>query len=199
MGSVPWWGLLSSGAAPVLLIGGWTLAGALQPAGFDPLVESISALAARDAASREVMSLAFFGVGICHLTTAAALRPVPTSARALLAIGGVATIGVAALPLPGGGADSLPHAAAAIVALVAIAAWPALAGRPHSIPVLRPLWCVGMAAVLLLHVGWFFVSVVADAPLLGLSERIAAGAQSMWPFVVVAALRHMTRAAVADG
>ena len=28
---VPWWGVLSSVAAPVVLIGGWTVAAALQP------------------------------------------------------------------------------------------------------------------------------------------------------------------------
>ena len=28
---VPWWGVVSSGAAPVLLVGGWTLAAWLQP------------------------------------------------------------------------------------------------------------------------------------------------------------------------
>ena len=195
---MPWWGLLSSSAAPVLLIGGWTLSAAQQPAGFDPLVESISELAAADAANREVMSLALFGVGICHLVTAIALRPVPIPARALLAIGGMATIGVAALPLPSGVADSLPHATAATVALVAIAVWPALAGR-HSMPVLRPQLCMGVAAVLLLLVGWFFVSVVTEAPLSGLSERIAAGAQSAWPFAVVAALRHTSRTAAAAG
>ena len=29
---VPWWGLVSSALAPVLLIGGWTVAAGVQPA-----------------------------------------------------------------------------------------------------------------------------------------------------------------------
>lgn len=104
-------------------------------------------------------------------------------------------MGVAALPLPGGQAESLPHAAAAIVALVTIAAWPAMAGRRDDALVLRPVVGAGMAAVLLLLVSWFFGSVLTEAPLLGLSERVAAGAQAAWPLLVVAALRRTSPSA----
>ncbi len=199
---MPWWGLVSSSAAPVLLIGGWTVAAALQPSGFDPYVESISALASRDATNSWLMSLAFLGVGLCHLATAMALRPVAPAARVLLGVGGVATVAVAAFPLPGAEAHSVPHAIAATVAFVALAAWPALAASPdvatqQSAPVLRRHICVGAATVLLLLVGWFFAVVVSGGPSLGLSERIAAGAQSVWPFVVVVALRPTRQAPAA--
>jgi hypothetical protein len=43
---VPWWGVVSAAAAPVLLVGGWTLAAGLQPGSFDPVADTISALAA---------------------------------------------------------------------------------------------------------------------------------------------------------
>jgi hypothetical protein len=43
--ATPWWGVLSSAAAPTLLIGGWTLAAAQQDTGFDSLTQTISALA----------------------------------------------------------------------------------------------------------------------------------------------------------
>ncbi|MBA2310412.1 MAG: DUF998 domain-containing protein, partial [Pseudonocardiales bacterium] len=56
MRSVPWWGVLSSAAAPVLLIGGWTVAAVRQPAVFDSTVDTISALAALDATDRVVMT-----------------------------------------------------------------------------------------------------------------------------------------------
>ena len=52
MSLIPWWSLLSSGAAPILLIGGWTAASTLQPAGFDPLSYTISALASDSATDR---------------------------------------------------------------------------------------------------------------------------------------------------
>ena len=45
MRGVPWWGVISAAAAPVLLIGGWTVAAGLQPR-FDPVSDTISALAA---------------------------------------------------------------------------------------------------------------------------------------------------------
>ena len=102
----PWWGLASSLAAPVLLVGGWTWAAARPSGGFDPVVETISALAARDADDRWIMTTALLGVGACHLTTAAALRGAALPGRLVLAAGGVATVLVAAFPLPGGGGSS---------------------------------------------------------------------------------------------
>jgi hypothetical protein len=64
-----WWALLSSTAAPVLLIGGWTLAATRQPAGFDSTRDTISALAALDARDRWIMTVALAGVGVAHLAT----------------------------------------------------------------------------------------------------------------------------------
>ena len=46
MRDVPWWGVVSSVAAPVLLVGGFTVAASLQP-GFNPVADTVSALAAR--------------------------------------------------------------------------------------------------------------------------------------------------------
>ena len=45
MPGVRWWGRISAAAAPVLLIGGWTVAAGLQPH-FDPVSDTVSALAA---------------------------------------------------------------------------------------------------------------------------------------------------------
>ena len=49
-------GCVSSAAAPVLLIGGWTVAAGRQRGGFDPVVETISALAAHGADDRWLMT-----------------------------------------------------------------------------------------------------------------------------------------------
>ena len=43
---VPWWGVVSSAMAPVLLVGGWTVAAGRQPPAFDPVADTVSALAA---------------------------------------------------------------------------------------------------------------------------------------------------------
>ena len=63
MRNVPWWGVLSSSAAPVLLAGGWTIATSLPPRSFDPMTDTVSALAALGAADRWVMTLTFLVVG----------------------------------------------------------------------------------------------------------------------------------------
>jgi len=49
---VPWWGVLSAAGAPVLLVGGWTVAAALQPGSFSQVTSTISALAAYDFTAR---------------------------------------------------------------------------------------------------------------------------------------------------
>jgi hypothetical protein len=123
--TVPWWGLLSSVAAPVLLVGGWTIAAQRQPAGFDTVRDTISALAARDATDRWLMTVALLGVGVCHLVTAAALRPAAVPGRVVLATGGIATVAVALFPLPSGDGRSGAHSVAAAVAFVSLTLWPA--------------------------------------------------------------------------
>jgi hypothetical membrane protein len=180
---VPWWGQVSSAAAPVFLIGGWTVAATRQPSGFDSTVNSISSLAAVGAADRWLMTSALVATGVCHLLTAGALRPVRWWGRALIALGGVGTLLVAAAPLPVEG-GSTPHRFAAATAFVALAAWPAAAG-----PALPVRARVGAAVVLLGLVAWFGVELGAQSERVGLAERVAAGAQTIWPFLVVSALR----------
>lgn len=181
----PWWGLLSSAAAPVLLIVGWTVAASRQRSGFDPVRETISALAARGADDRWLMTTALAGLGACHLTTALALRSAARPGRLLLAVGGVATVLVAAFPLPADDSGSAAHTAAAGVAFGSLAAWPLVAGRTSSAVVpLRTGVSVGAGAALLGLVGWFFVELAADSDRVGLSERVAAGSQAVWPLAV---------------
>ncbi|MER6594606.1 DUF998 domain-containing protein, partial [Micromonospora purpureochromogenes] len=128
---VPRWALLSSAAAPVLLVCGWTLAAARQPGGFDPVADTISALAARDARDRWIMTLGLLGLGLCHCLTAAGLRPPRPAGRLLLALGGIATLGVAAFPLPARQGSANAHGLIASVAFGALELWPAQAAHPR--------------------------------------------------------------------
>jgi hypothetical protein len=41
---VPWWGVVSSAASPVLMAGGWTIAAMLQPPSFNPVANTVSSL-----------------------------------------------------------------------------------------------------------------------------------------------------------
>ncbi len=200
---VPPWALLSAGAAPVFLVGGWLLGAARQPGGFDQVSGTISALAAVGAADRWIMTLGLVGLGLCHCVTAAGLRPLAVGGRALLALGGVATLAVAAFPLPADG-GSAPHALAAAVAFGALAVWPAFApagtggpraGRPRG-DALRPggghpahhthgraAWAA-LAVGLLVPVAWFAIELATGGERIGLAERVAAGAEALCPALV---------------
>jgi uncharacterized protein DUF998 len=202
MRTVPGWGVVTSAAAPVLLIGGWTLAARLQPGRFDQVSGTISALAADDAAHRWVMTTALVGVGAAHVGTALALRPAAPIARLLLATGGVATVLVAANPLPAGGGPAPEHALAAGVAFVALATWPVLSWRhrptapdPRPVSPFRPAVALAAAGVLIGVLGWFFVELTQDTDRVGLSERAAAGTQALWPLAAVLLARRSGRRA----
>jgi hypothetical membrane protein len=189
----PFWGLISSAAAPVLLIGGWTVAAGRQRPAFDSVAGTISDLAAHHADDRWLMTTALAGLGICHVVTAVALRDAATAGRVVLAAGGVATLLVAATPLPADGAGSLPHTVAAGSAFVALAAWPAVAHRPGSPWALRRGPATAAAAALLGLLGWFAVEYVADGGRIGLAERWAAGAEALWPMAVAWSSRFSGR------
>ncbi len=184
--TVPRWALASAIAAPVAMIGGWTLAATRQPS-FDPAQETISALAASTATDPWIMTTGLAITGVAHMVTAAGLRPVPGRARVLHALGGAATLAVALLPV-----DAAPqaHGIAAGIGFGALALWPALAGRRGATGVLRPALTVGASAALVGLLGWFVVELQGGGDLTGLSERAVAGAQAVWPLVVVVALRR---------
>jgi hypothetical membrane protein len=202
MSAVPAWGLVSSVAAPVLLIGGWTVAARVQPSGFDSVTDTISALAANDASHRWVMTAALAGVGAAHVTTALALRAAAAPARWVLATGGVATALVAAFPLPSNHGSSTPHSVAAGVAFVSLGVWPVLSWRRRraerveaaSVPIpFRPVVALAASGVLLAGLGWFFAELFQDGDQVGLSERVAAGSQALWPLAAVLITRRTAR------
>jgi hypothetical protein len=189
---VAWWGLVSSAVAPVLLVGGWTIAAALQPRSFNAVTGTISSLAAEGATDRWVMTLALAGVGTCHVLTGLALRPASSAGRLILMTGGVATVLVAANPEPAGGGGSLPHTVWAAIGFIALAVWPLAARkRGASVPAgLRPGVCAGATGVLLGLLVWFGVELIAGGRQVGLAERVLAGAQAVWPLAVVLACQR---------
>lgn len=184
---------MSSAVAPVAMVGGWTLAAALQP-DFDAVSGTISALAAAPATAPAVMTAGLGLTGLCHVVTAFGLRPVPRAGRLLLALGGVGTAAVAALPVT---TWSQSHGAAAGVAFVALSVWPAAAWRRDGDGALGRRTAAVAAGVLTTTLGWFLLELQhatpADGALTGLAERVLAGAQSVWPLAAVLALRRTSR------
>ena len=180
----------SATLAPVALIGGWTWAAARQPPAYSPTHDTISALAARSASDRWIMTAALAVLGACHVITASGLIEARVAARTLFALGGLATIAVAALPQPSPG-----HVPAATTGFVLLAVWPARSDVPS-----RPL-ARAATAVMIVLLGWLAVE-IGHGDLLGLSERTVAGAQAMWPLAVVLTLvvtRRRDRSSCTDG
>ena len=162
------WVWVSAVAAPLFLIGGWSLAQTRQPDSYDAVRDTISALAARGANDRWIMTAALAGLGASYVITAAGFWTLGPTARTVLAVGGAATIAVAASPQP-----SAAHVPAATIGFVALAIWP-LALGPR---VRAARW---VAVTLLALVAWFGIA-LASGSLVGLSERVLAGAEALTP------------------
>lgn len=187
---VPWWGMVSSTASPVVLIGGWTVAAMLQPPSYSPMADTVSALAAPGATDRWVMTLVFVVVGICDVLTGAALRPAATAGRLILIAGAIAGMQVAANP-EHATSFSFPHAIWASLGFAGLAAWPLGAWRSgRSVPWgCKKAVSFGAVAVQLILLAWFLTELVSGSGLVGLAERVAAVAQAIWPLVVVLSCR----------
>jgi hypothetical membrane protein len=165
------------------------LAQSRQPPGYNPVRDTISALAAHGATDRWVMTTALAGVGVCHVITALGLRPATPVGRTILAVGGGATILLAlAFPQPAHG-NSEAHTVAATVAFAALGAWPGFAprGRPAP-PLLTRAVSTAASVVMLGLVAWFAIELHGGQR--GLAERAAAGAQALWPLAVVVTTRR---------
>jgi hypothetical membrane protein len=190
----------------VSLIGGWSVAAALQSGGFDAVTGTISALAAVGADQRWVMSVAIAVTGVCHMITAAALQPAAPRGRLLLALGGAATVLVALLPLGAPSPVPLLHGAAALAAFVLLGVWPAAAPAPADARMDAPAaWGLRRgvsrtaAAVLLTLTAAFLVASVTGMHAVGAVERAAAAAQALWPAVVVASVPRLRQPSALDG
>jgi hypothetical membrane protein len=185
--------VLSAAAAFVFLVGGCTVATALQPASFDWLASTVSTLTEREAADPWVMTAAFAVTGGCVMATALALRPAAAPGRLILAAGGAASVLVAANPEHVGG--SLPHGLWAAVTFAALIAWPIGAWRRGpSVPWgLRPAVSAAAVVVLLALLAWYLTELTSRGGLTGLAERVMGTAQVGWPLVVVLSGRRPAR------
>jgi hypothetical membrane protein len=194
---VPWWALASAGTAPVLLVGGFTIAAARQPSGFDSIRDTISSLAALGATDRWIMTTALAGLGACYAATGFGLRPAGPVGRTLLVGGGLATMLVAAFPQPAHG-NAVSHTVAATLAFTTLGAWPVFAARRRTgIPLLTRRASVAATAAMFALLLWFVLEVNGSHR--GLAERCAALAEAMWPLLVVVSSRLAPRGIDRDG
>jgi hypothetical membrane protein len=186
MRGVAWWGVIFAVAAPVLLIGGWTVAAGLQPH-YDPVSDTVSNLAAVGATDRWVMSLVFLLVGACYIVTALALKAARAPGRLVLIGGAIAGMLVAFNPEHAGGFGSVPHFVFACIGFAGLTLWPAAAAkRGPAVPWgLRKAPAAAAVAVQFALLGWFGAELILGAHQVGLAERIMGAAQAVWPLAVV--------------
>ena len=167
------WVPVSATLAPAALIGGWSVAASRQANGYSSARDTISALAGQGATDGYIMASGLAMLGLCHVATAAGFTDIGRTSRAVLAIGGVATVVVAALPQPNTG-----HVPAATVGFLALAVWPG-ASR------LRFRGARATAVILLCLLAWLALE-LRGGSLLGLSERVLAGAEAFTPLAFAA-------------
>lgn len=184
---VPWWGIASSAASPVLLAAGWTIAASLQTRPYDPVANTVSGLAGIGATDRWVMTLAFALTGACDIVTGLALRPARTAGRLVLMAGGAAGSLLAAIPVHTGDGAPRSHILLAALGVAALAVWPVAASRRGpAVPwALRRGASIRIAVTLLVLVAWLCIELITSAGQAGLAERVVGEAQAACPFVVV--------------
>jgi hypothetical protein len=189
---VPWWTVVSAGLSPVLATGGWLIAGAVQPASYSPIRETVSVLAGHAGTDRWIMTGALFLVGGFQLVTAAGLAGVRVPARIVLAVAGLSSIGIAASPEPASGSTP-QHLAWTSLGAVAIAVWPALVARraPPRPLILSGYGCAVLTAVFIALLGWLVIETQGGSDL-GLAERLFLSIETCCPFIVAIALRQTT-------
>jgi hypothetical membrane protein len=182
--------IVSAWLAPVLFIGGTVVAGLSSP-GYDPIRQTISELAAGDAPTRVFATTFFVLTGICHLVTVAFARGIGPPGRITFLVGALASLGVAAFPLPSAAGSSAIHNSFATVGFLLLALWPVLGMRlrPGYPWLVRPAGSI-LGTVVLTAIGVWFLAVwlTHSSPYIGLLERLAADAESLWPAFVVTAL-----------
>ncbi len=182
---------MSAASAPVVLLASASIARSLHSRSYDPVSQTLSALAA-DGRGEWVMTAGLAISAGCQIVTAVGLRVLPLLARIALALAGCCGLAVAALPDRLGTATA--HVAATGLAATLLAIWPLLTvplARPRSWT-RRARWSVFVSVLLVGLLIWMCYDAWRGIQL-GLSERTAATAEMLWPLVVVISARHRLR------
>jgi hypothetical membrane protein len=192
---VPGWAVGTALLAPLVLIGGWLIAGALQPTSYSPMRETMSVLAGQSGTDRWVMTTALLVVGSCQIATGAGLAGVGKPARVLLILTGLSTLGIAATPEPATGPTSR-HLAFAVSCVVTTAVWPVLVARrpPPRSWILNVYGCATVTVVFGGLSCWLLIAARDGGGELGMVERLTSAVQGLFPLVVALALRQTARA-----
>lgn len=189
---------LALGAAPVVFVAGWAVAGATW-ASYSTQRQAISDLAAVDSPRRWPMFVVFVAYGLLMLVGSMALRRSRLRAAwPLAALNGLALLGVAVTPIHHSGWLDARHGNAALLSYFTIAALPVFgatglaAGRRWAVIASVVVGAASLASLAMAYgndyVGWF--------------QRTGAGLSNVWTLAVAVVLftgRLATPAATEPG
>ena len=192
MRTVPRWAIGSAVTAPTSLIVGDAIAQHLDTGPYDPMSQTLSVLAAHGGGST-AMTAAFVVTACCHVVTAAGLKPLRPAPRVALATAGACGLAVAVFRQPMQG-SSVMHLLSATAVMMILTVWPLLAmTRDPAAPGARRVrYATAATSVLALLLGWLFVH-TQGGDMLGLSERTAVVAQTVWPIAVATTMWRRER------
>lgn len=180
-------------AAPVAFVAAWVTGGLLTDA-YDPLQDAISQLAAEGASTRPLMTGGMVAFGVLVPVWARTLgdRLGSPALRRVVTTAGIATLGVAVLPLTeqGGTTQDALHAVAAGVSYVAMAATPVVAA-----PLLRRRGR-SRAAMASVAVGVVSAAALVGSLLVGDDSSVGSGGLQRLGLTVVDAWHVAAAAAV---
>jgi hypothetical membrane protein len=164
--------------------------------GFDSVRQTISELAADDAPTHILMTVAFVVSGTCHLVTAYFTPAIGLPGRIALAIAGVTSWGVAYYSLPTAAATSQQHRVVAIVGFVIFTFWLLLGmRRSTAYPlIVRPRLVIPISIMLsIVSLVFLYCWTLPGFAQIGLVERACAFTQAVVPVAVVLWLWRIQR------
>jgi hypothetical membrane protein len=165
---------------------GWLIAGSLW-AGYDPMRQTISDLAANESPVKPIMSSFFILGGTLSIIVAIFAPVLAMPGRIAIAVSGLATYGLTIFSTPLVG-YSTPHRVFAITSFVLSSAWPLLSmrfGKQYP-AIIRPKGAI-TATVILTVVSLWFLATWTDptATYVGVAERLLAVGQTWYLAVVL--------------
>ena len=172
---------------PIQSVLGWTIAGSMW-AGYNPVKQTISELAAPESPVNTVMSSFFILGGTLTLIVSIFARTLATPGRVALFLTAIATYGLTIFPTPLIGI-SLWHRIFAISSFVLSSGWPLFAMRfsKDAPAILRPFASITATVLQAALAIAFLIVWVQDPidPFTGVWERVVAVSQSLYISVVV--------------
>jgi hypothetical membrane protein len=171
---------------PIQSVMGWVIAGSLW-AGYDPVKQTISDLAANESPVKWVMSSFFILGGTLSLIGAVYARTLAMPGRVALFVSGLCTYGLTIFPTPLVGHSDM-HRLFAISSFVLSAGWPLLAMRRSADAprIIKPLASIiGTSAQAILALWFLYVWADPATTNIGVWERVVSTTQSLYVSVVV--------------